>query len=84
MAAGMLKQQGENYFQRGQAFVQSKMGFLSAGNLQHHFNIDTAYGAQNLPLFQQPNLHFLPLNWVLRTSLGMQCGISSSSCCCRF
>ena len=25
-AAGMLRQQGENYFQRGQAFVQSKWG----------------------------------------------------------
>ena len=43
-AAGMLRQQGENYFQRGQAFVQSKMGFLSSTNLQYHFNIDSGYG----------------------------------------
>jgi len=45
LAAGVLQQQGENYFQRGQAFVQSKMGFLSSSNLQYHFNIDNTYGA---------------------------------------
>lgn len=44
LAANVLQQQGENYFQRGQAFVQSKMGFLSSSNLQYHFNIDKTYG----------------------------------------
>ena len=44
LAAGVLQQQGENYFQRGQAFVQSKIGFLSSNNLQYHFNIDKTYG----------------------------------------
>lgn len=44
LAAGVLQQQGENYFQRGQAYVQSKMGFLSSSNLQYHFNIDKTYG----------------------------------------
>lgn len=49
LAAGMLQQQGENYFQRGQAFVQSKMGFLSSSNLQYHFNIDKTYGELQVP-----------------------------------
>ena len=43
-ASNVLQQQGENYFQRGQAYVQSKMGFLSSSNLQYHFNIDKTYG----------------------------------------
>ena len=61
-AAGMLRQQGENYFQRGQAFVQSKMGFLSSTNLQYHFNIDSGYG--------EP----LPRRWTAIFDAGRSCG----------
>lgn len=44
IAGNIMRQTGENYFQRGQAFVQSRMGFLSGGQMHYHFNLDSAYG----------------------------------------
>lgn len=45
LATGVLRSQGENYLQKGQAYVQSKMGWLSGGELRYLFDIDNAYGA---------------------------------------
>lgn len=49
-AAGMIQSQGKNYLQKGQALFQSKMGFLSTGDLYYLFDIDMAYG--ELPPFK--------------------------------
>lgn len=45
MATNVLRPYGENYLQRGQAFMQSKMSFLSYGSMHYHFNISGEYGA---------------------------------------
>lgn len=44
MAGSMLRQQGQNYFQRSQAFVQSKMSFLSGSMIQYLFAVSSEYG----------------------------------------
>jgi hypothetical protein len=45
LAGNVLRQSGENYFQRGQAFMQSRMGFLSSGALHYYYNVNSEYGA---------------------------------------
>ena len=45
---GLIRSQGETYFHKGQAYVQSRLGFLSTGDLHYLFDIDGAYG--ELPL----------------------------------
>lgn len=45
VAGNMLRQQGQSYLQRGQAFVQTRLGFLSGGSLHYHFSITPEYGA---------------------------------------
>lgn len=45
LAGNMLRQSGENYFQRGQAFMQSKMGFMSTDSLHYYYNLNAEYGA---------------------------------------
>ena len=45
IAGNVLQQQSANYLQKGQAFVQSRMGFLSSSILHYHFNISTEYGS---------------------------------------
>ena len=47
LAANMFRTSGENYFQKGQAFMQSKMGFLSSESLHYYYNINTQYGASS-------------------------------------
>jgi hypothetical protein len=44
MAGNVLRQQGQTYLQRSQAFMQSKMGFLSGGTMQYLFNVTPEYG----------------------------------------
>jgi len=48
-ASNVLQQGGRNYLQRGQEFVQQRMGFLAGGALQHHFNVSGDYGAPPRP-----------------------------------
>ena len=48
-ASNVLQQGGRNYLQRGHAFVQQRMGFLSGGALQHLFNVSGDSGAASLP-----------------------------------
>jgi hypothetical protein len=48
-ASNVLQQGGRNYLQRGQEFVQQRMGFLAGGALQHHFNVSGDYGARPRP-----------------------------------
>lgn len=43
VAGNVLRQQGQSYLQRGQAFVQSKMGFLSGGVIHYLFNVTPDY-----------------------------------------
>lgn len=50
-AGNMLRQQGQSYLHRTQAFMQSKMGFISGGLLHYHFSITPEYGERHeLPL----------------------------------
>jgi hypothetical protein len=44
MAGNVLRQQGQSYLQRSQAFMQSKMGFLSGGTMQYLFSVTPEYG----------------------------------------
>lgn len=44
LAGTVLQQQGNSYLQKGQAFMQSKMGFLSGGVLHYHFSVTGQYG----------------------------------------
>jgi len=48
-ASNVLQQGGRYYLQRGQEFVQQRMGFLAGGALQHHFNVSGDYGAPPRP-----------------------------------
>ena len=48
LAGNMLRQSGENYFQRGQAFMQSKMGFMSTDSLHYYYNLNAEYGASSM------------------------------------
>ncbi|KAL4424655.1 hypothetical protein ABPG77_002273 [Micractinium sp. CCAP 211/92] len=56
VAGNMLRQQGQSYLQRGQAFVQSKMGFLSGGSLHYHFSITPEYVRTKLLMLAAPFL----------------------------
>ena len=44
-ASNVLQQGGRNYLQRGQEFVQQRMGFLAGGALQYLFNVSGDSGA---------------------------------------
>lgn len=56
VAGNVLRQQGQSYLQRGQAFVQSKMGFLSGSALHYHFSITPEYVRTKLLLLAAPFL----------------------------
>lgn len=56
VAGNVLQQQGSNYLQKGQAFMQSKMGFLSGGLLHYHFSVTGDYGMPSFLLRASPNL----------------------------
>ena len=45
-ATDVLQQQGTSYIQRGQAFMQQRMGFMSTDVMHYFFNLNTEYGAQ--------------------------------------
>ncbi len=44
-ATDMLQQSGASYLQRGQAFMQQRMGFMSTDIMHYFFNLNTEYGA---------------------------------------
>ena len=44
LAGSMLQQQGASYLQKGQAFMQQRMGFLSSSLLQSYFSVGGGYG----------------------------------------
>ena len=44
-ATDVLQQQGTSYIQRGQAFMQQRMGFMSTDVMHYFFNLNTEYGA---------------------------------------
>lgn len=43
-ATDMLQQQSATYIQRGQAFMQQRMGFLSTDVMHYFFNLNSEYG----------------------------------------
>lgn len=45
-ASDMLQHQGASYLQRGQAFMQQRMGFMSTDVMHYYFNLNTEYGEQ--------------------------------------
>ena len=55
LAGNMLRQSGENYFQRGQAFMQQKMGFMSTESLHYYYNLNADYGASDCRAMQGCN-----------------------------
>jgi hypothetical protein len=44
VASNVFANQGQSYLQRSQAYVQSKMGFLSGGMVQYLFDVTPEYG----------------------------------------
>ncbi|KAH7624272.1 putative Protein YIF1B [Nannochloris sp. 'desiccata'] len=56
MAGNVLRQQGQTYLQRSQAFMQSKMGFLSGGLMQYLFAVTPEYVRSKLFLLVFPFL----------------------------
>lgn len=56
LATDMLQQSGANYFQRGQAFMQSRMGFLSTEVMHYFFNINAEYVRAKLLMLVAPFL----------------------------
>lgn len=51
-ATDMLQQQSATYIQRGQAFMQQRMGFLSTDVMHYFFNLNSEYGAPSFPSFR--------------------------------
>ena len=56
-----MRQQGQTYLQRSQAFMQSKMGFLSGGVMQYLFAVTPDYGEGGLALLLRSCLNFTNL-----------------------
>ncbi len=50
LATDMLQQQSATYIQRGQAFMQQRMGFLSTDVMHYFFNLNSEYGKVWHPL----------------------------------
>lgn len=44
MAGNVLRQQGQSYLERSQAYMQSKIGFLSGGTISYLFSVTPEYG----------------------------------------
>ncbi|GAB4817101.1 hypothetical protein N2152v2_004147 [Parachlorella kessleri] len=55
-AGNMLRQQGQTYLARVQAYVQPTMGFLSGGIVQYHFSITPEYVRSKLLMLLAPFL----------------------------
>ncbi|KAK9840708.1 hypothetical protein WJX84_009926 [Apatococcus fuscideae] len=62
IAGNVLQQSSETYFRRGQAFVQSRMGFLSTGALHYYFNISSDYVRNKLLMLMAPFLRRFDYN----------------------
>ena len=45
-ASDMLQQSGASYLQRGQAFMQQRMGFMSTDVMHYFFNLNSEYGTR--------------------------------------
>lgn len=55
-ASDMLQQQSATYIQRGQAFVQQRMGFLSTDVMHYFFNLNSDYVRHKLLMLVAPFL----------------------------
>lgn len=56
VAGNVLRQQGQSYLQRSQAFMQSKMGFLSGGTMTYLFQVTPEYVRTKLLMLMFPYL----------------------------
>lgn len=56
VAGNVLRQQGHSYLQRSQAFMQSKMGFLSGGTVVYLFQVTPEYVRTKLAMLAFPYL----------------------------
>lgn len=70
-ATDMLQQSGASYLQRGQAFMQQRMGFMSTDIMHYFFNLNTEYGemhaAWSVRVFSA--IHRIPLEPTCRADL---------------
>lgn len=55
-ASDMLQQQSATYIQRGQAFMQQRMGFLSTDIMHYFFNLNSEYVRHKLLMLVAPFL----------------------------
>ena len=60
VAGDVLRQQGQSYLQRSQAYMQSKIGFLSGGTISYLFAVTPEYGACVL-MYCSTCIRLLPL-----------------------
>jgi len=56
VAGNVLRQQGQTYLQRGQAFMQSKIGIFSGGMMHYYFDITPDYVGNKLLMLLAPFL----------------------------
>jgi len=80
VAGTMLRQQGQSYLQRSQAYMQSKIGFLSGSSIQYLFDVTPSYGACES---ERTMVAGFLLVAVLSFALALACSISLTvySCC---
>jgi hypothetical protein len=75
-ATDVLQQQGTSYIQRGQAFMQQRMGFMSTDVMHYFFNLNTEYGAQ-LHICWSPRYLCWTSTQALCEALHHNCGVCS-------
>eukprot|EP00884_Botryococcus_braunii_P016940 jgi/Botrbrau1/392/Bobra.110_2s0047.1 len=56
IAGQILHQSSASYLQKGQAYVQSKIGLLSGSAVHYHFNVDSTYITSKLLMIVAPFL----------------------------
>lgn len=69
IAGQLLQNSSSSYLQKGQAYVQSKIGLLSGSAVHYHFNVDSAYIASKLFMIVAPFLK----QWSWTRSLEQVC-----------
>lgn len=76
IAGQILQNSSSSYLQKGQAYVQSKIGLLSGSAVHYHFNVDSAYIASKLFMIVAPFLK----QWSWTRSLEQVCLILPVLC----
>ncbi len=66
LATDVLQQQSATYIQRGQAFMQQRMGFLSTDVMHYFFNLNSEYGETHCNALEHAAR--LRASWVMQVS----------------